>query len=180
VSDHPYWPFYCEENVWWLAQSRGLSDRRRAVVVITNAARRCLLCGQRAAGAAGLVVWDYHVVLVTEASPIAPAEVWDLDSELGMPLALERYLDATFGAPAPAELAPRFRIVEAEAFLARFATDRSHMRDAAGGWLHAPPPWPPPQAPGEAMNLPRYLDLADPIAPPSVDLPGLRRRFAGP
>lgn len=33
-------------------------------------------------------------------------------------------------------------MVPALLFLAHFASDRSHMRDARGGWLQPPPPWP--------------------------------------
>lgn len=35
-----------------------------------------------------------------------------------------------------------YRVVPAELFLAHFTSDRSHMRDASGGWLQPPPPWP--------------------------------------
>lgn len=34
-------------------------------------------------------------------------------------------------------------MVPAPLFLAHFASDRSHMRDAGGGWLQPPPFWPP-------------------------------------
>lgn len=167
-------PFYCEENIWHLAGHFAGRDAR--VVFISNPSRRCLLLGQRAGGeAAGEVVWDYHVVL------FAPApggwQVWDLDCTAGAPLPARRWIDATFAhvGHAPPELDPRFRVVDAATFVERFASDRRHMRTAAGGWQAPPPPWPPI---GDGFNLMRWVDVDDGEMPGAiVDLAALRALF---
>lgn len=165
-----YQPFYCEENVWWLLRDRGDGS----AIFISNEARAVAVWQQRVAPPDRPVVWDYHAVALAEGL------VFDLDSRLGVPVSLEDYLAASFLplAPQAAHFAPRFRVVPAAELFARFTTDRSHMRDPGGGWQKPPPPWPPPTAPGEAMNLMRFVDPSDPIAGEIFDLDGLRRRFA--
>jgi protein N-terminal glutamine amidohydrolase len=165
-----YQPFYCEENVWWLLHD--LAAEAQAVF-ITNAGSSVALWEQRAAPPGEPVIWDYHAIA------IADGQAWDLDSRLGLPVPLGRYLVESFHflPPAAAAFAPRFRLVPAALFHARFASDRSHMR-VGGRWLKPPPPWPPPQPVGiEPTNLKRFLDLDDPIAGEVVDLQGLRHRF---
>jgi len=150
------------------------------VVFISNPQRHCLLGCQRAGDARGEVVWDYHVVVWVASD--GGWRVWDPDTTLGMPVRAERYLTATFSASARApELAPLFRVVEAERFLATFATDRSHMLAADGSWLHPPPPWPPPRAASaEALtNLWRFLDMELPFDGEVLDLSQMRARYGG-
>lgn len=188
---HRYQPFYCEENVWWLCQHPRLAAGERLAVFIANAAGRCALWQQRLAQPGQLVVWDYHVVLFhrpqevddpTSSSDSARGwRVWDLDSRLPLPVPLDRYLAQTFR-PLAAEgghLAPRFRLVEAERLLAIFSTDRGHMRDGRGGWLHPPPPWSAPVAPGQRANLARFIDPADTIAGQIYDRAALERLLLG-
>src|SRR5688500_4911498 len=87
-----YAAFYCEENVWWLAQEARFAGTGCDVLVITNEHRSVATFAMRAAGRLDRCVgWDYHVVLV------ARGEVWDLDCLAGMPLALDAWVDACFG-----------------------------------------------------------------------------------
>lgn len=144
-----YTPYYCEENVYHLCAAPSLRpshrQTQRRVVFISNPRRCCALWAQRAApGPTRPVLWDYHVILA------APTKadvwhVWDLDSHLGFPVPLPIYLSGTFLRLDPAHrwLAPRFRILTAADYRARFSSDRSHMRADGGGWLQPPPPWPP-------------------------------------
>jgi hypothetical protein len=115
----------------------------RRVVFISNVERRVAMANQRA-GQGDLVMWDYHVVLV------ARRLVWDLDCLLGAPLPLARWLATSFvrGIGPP----PRFRVIDAPAFLETFASDRSHMAASE----HPPPPWPPI---GHGMTLERFVDM---------------------
>lgn len=172
-ADHEYHPFYCEENAWWLCQHPALGEGKREVVFISNAARQCLLLAQRAAPEGQPILWDYHVIV------IADGRVWDLDTRLGMPVSVADYLDATFPElpPERRHLAPRFRIVAADELVAKFGTDRSHMRTPSGGWHKPPPPWEPPSGPAGA-NQTRFFDLDDDVAGEIVDLPALYARYS--
>jgi hypothetical protein len=170
-----YQPFYCEENVWWLAQRDDLAECPRWVLFITGE-RGVLMRHQRAAPESAPVVWDYHVILVVRRGDLL--EAWDHDTRLGMPSPLLAYLEASFP-PLPDALArwrPRFRVVEADELVARFSTDRGHMRALDGSYLRPPPPWPPPGPPMRAPNLLRFLDLSDPIAGEVLDLERLVER----
>jgi len=161
-----YCPYFCEENVWHLCADDGVTEggaaipvEERRVVFISNARRRVAMRKQRA----GVVAWDYHVVL------LARGRVWDLDSTLGLPAPLDRWVEGSFY-PLVAGLEPRFRVVDAPTYLARFASDRSHMLGPDGAPLRPLPPWPPI---GAGMTLPRFIDLETPFVGQVLDLPAL-------
>ena len=171
-----YTPNYCEENIWQLSRHPSLPAGLRYVVFISNPDRSCALWSQRAAEQAGApVVWDYHVILFIEGRENL---VFDLDSTIGVPVALGRYLDETFPFADQVErkLQPLFRIVESGEFRRTFASDRTHMRQD-GRWRHRPPPWPPIQAPGKQMNLDDFIDMKSSGYGEVINLRGLRGRF---
>ena len=185
-APYRYAPFFCEENVWHLAHHADFALRTRCVVFVSNERRQCAVWGQRAAEGAGPVVWDYHVILAVGGLPAerrADVEVVDLDCVAGPRLALARWLAVSFppGARVPAGLAPRFRVVDADGFVDRFASDRRHMR-VPSGWRVAPPPWPPIGSGG--FNLFEFVDMsADGLGSivTSQELPEiLRTRLAVP
>lgn len=162
-----YWPYFCEENVWHLCSDRDAIDSPlevRQVVFVSNARKQVAMRHQRA-GRGGPVVWDYHVVL------LAADRLWDLDSTLGFGIPPALWLAESFIA-GPRE--PRFRVIEAPAYLASFASDRSHMIGKDGQPLQPLPPWPPI---GQGMNLMRFVDLVEPFLGEVVDADVLRRRF---
>ena len=168
--DAPYW---CEENVWHLVADPRLGPGTREVAIITNADRRVALFHQRASTMPdGLVVWDYHVVAFAQAAD--GWQAWDLDTTLGFPVPALEYLERTFPPALDATWQPMFRIVAAAEYRARFGSDRSHMRDAAGAWQQPPPSWP---AIGTTHSLPRLLDLADPGEGPWLDAAALAQRY---
>lgn len=171
-----YAPYYCEENVYWLAQDTRFAGMRREVVFVSNEARTVAIFSQRAAPSEGEpVVWDYHVVLAVYAP--SGVEVWDLDCTGGAPLPAREWLELGFG-PAralPRRFRPRFRVIDADEFVSTFSSDRGHMRAPDGRWLQPPPGWPaivrgPP-------NLMRFVDVRDPIAGELLDLRALRERW---
>jgi len=185
-----YQRFYCEENVWWLAQEPCFGARSRWVLFIKGERGHCAFWYQNA-NEAGPTVWDYHVVLVVGGAH--GFEVWDQDSVMTLPTALEQYLECTFPQLPErlAEFRPRFRLVEAEEHLSRFCSDRGHMRAEDGGWIHPPPTWSPPQPPPRERidsvsmvserppsNLGRFLDLDDDIAGQVMDMEALLTHFA--
>jgi protein N-terminal glutamine amidohydrolase len=173
TSPPQYQPFYCEENVWQLCAHPALAGRELEVVFVSNAARLVAMWHQRAAPPGEAILWDYHVFVIAR----EPSEVWDLDTDLGAPVAAERYFAASFRPVAP-EHAPRFRVVDASLFRSAFASDRSHMRrDGSGHFLKEPPPWPPIGAPGAASNLMSFVDTTADFLGAVVDLDALRARL---
>ena len=169
-----YTPFYCEENIWWLAQDPRFAAQARDVVFVSNAQRTVAVFAQRAGrGPARGIVWDYHVVLVVRGA--TGAEVWDLDCIHGAPLPARRWLDVSFPYALPPELAPRFRIVAADELVATFSSDRGHMKTRGGRWRAAPPAW--PAIVRGPSNLDAFLDLDAPFAGEVVDLAALRERL---
>ncbi len=172
MSPRRYQPFYCEENVWHLARDPALAERERVVAFVSNARRLVPLWGQRAAPAPEQpVVWDYHVLLFARG---AGWRVLDLDTTIGWDVPLAEYFAATFRV-VTGEYAPRFRLIDAEDYVASLATDRSHMLDDAGGYRAPPPEWP---AIGEGTNVMRFVDFEDDGVPGEVvDAVTLLRRF---
>ena len=169
-----YAAFYCEENVWWLAQDPRFAALARDVVLVTNAQRSVAVFAQRAGpGPDRGVVWDYHVVLVVRRP--AGAEIWDLDCALGAPVPAATWLDASFARAVPRQLEPRFRVVRGDDFVATLSSDRSHMVRSDGRWRVPPPPWPCPSH--GPHNLDRFLDLDDPFVGELLGLDALRARL---
>lgn len=169
MSAPKYCPFYCEENLWHLAADPEVGEGTRHVLLISNAEHKVALWQQRAGAEdqGGLVVWDYHVVLVCGGS------VWDLDTTLGAPVPMATYFPETFRG-APPRFAPMFRVMEADVYRQAFASDRRHMRTEDGTLHKPPPPWPPI---GEGHTLEALLDLERTEPGVVVDLPGLVTRL---
>ena len=91
-QDLPYQPFYCEENIWQLAQRADLFAGPCEVVVIVGPRSasgrnepRVACWFQRAAAEGEPVLWDYHVVLAHQPVDGGEVEVWDLDTRLPCP-----------------------------------------------------------------------------------------------
>jgi hypothetical protein len=165
-------PYYCEENVWWLAQEPRFSGLRSEVVFVSNERRTVAMRAQRAGPAGEAIVWDYHVVLAVRGTE--GVEVWDLDCTEGAPISARAWLDASFDPHVPPQLAPRFRVMASETYVAAFASDRRHMRRADGSWQVPPPPW--PVIGGGAHELEPLIDLADATHGAAIDLTALRSR----
>lgn len=161
---YPYTPFFCEENIWHLADrliAEGVPPDRLSVLVLGNRARQIPLFAQRAGRRGdGLVVWDYHVILHHRMED--GDLIYDYDSRLVFPCPFDLYRAETFPDPRrlPPELHLRVRVVPAAAWLREFHSDRSRMRDALGRPLKPFPPWPvigPPT--GQGVDLQEYLDM---------------------
>ncbi|KAF6250670.1 hypothetical protein COO60DRAFT_759816 [Scenedesmus sp. NREL 46B-D3] len=151
-----YTACYCEENVYHLLQHLIHSKGRQAVnlfaVFISNSSETVPFWQQQASQQPdGLVVWDYHVVVLEvqqqpqqqqQQQQQHAAAVWDLDTLLPFPCSVQQYAQQALQAD-KIVLAPQYercyRVVSAGAFLQRFASDRSHMRRGDGSWM-APPP----------------------------------------
>lgn len=176
-KDCRYAPFYCEENVWWLAQRDDLRPGLRFVVFISNPGLSCALWSQRAAQPDNAVIWDYHVVLLVQDD--MRSWIYDLDSRTPFPAPARAYLKATFHEllDLRPEFLPMFRVVPAAEFVAAFASDRSHMTEG-GAFRSEPPPWPAIGGQGGAPNnLPRFIDVQAPFLGEIFDRDGLEQNF---
>jgi hypothetical protein len=165
-------PFWCEENIWHLAQHPAPGAGERLVLVISGAGGEVACWAQRAGRAGRPILWDYHVVLAVRWED--GWRIWDLDTRLGCPLPAATWLHGTFPCPdrvLPA-FQPRFAVIPAATWIASFGSDRAHMRDAGGGWQRPPPPWPPIHA-GDLS-----LEAAVQQARNGIDLAGLLARLA--
>lgn len=129
-KDHRYTAFFCEENIWWLANSlvnSGVDPSSLTVLLFSNPEQRVLMANQRAAPAGQLLAWDYHVVL--EMQTEAGRQVLDFDTRLGFVIPWQRYFEHSF---LPQEQLPEsyrtwVRPIAAGDYLRQFFSDRSHM-----------------------------------------------------
>lgn len=177
-----YCASFCEENVYRLGQAM-LRENPAAdlfAVFVSNCAKSVAVWRQRKGEPKrdGLVVWDYHVLLVSRrrrGDGSLLLQVHDLDSTLPFPCELSLYLAAAFqshiGDRAVAEaFLPRFRVLPMPDYLQSFASDRRHMRrakkdaedkenDGDDHWLAPPPKWPCLRGPAaEAAGILHNLD----------------------
>ncbi|EJU05355.1 hypothetical protein DACRYDRAFT_74557 [Dacryopinax primogenitus] len=139
-----YTPNFCEENVYCLARyftRPGLERLQNTwsiyVVFISNEDLCITLLQQKGSKPqeGGLIVWDYHCILVLVAKPSESSEnqagswVYDVNSLLDIPVQWYTYVTETFPfrETVPSRYRCKFRVVDAQDFLAWFASDRSHM-----------------------------------------------------
>ncbi|XP_057684520.1 protein N-terminal glutamine amidohydrolase isoform X2 [Corythoichthys intestinalis] len=153
---------YCEENVWKLCdfvRREGSAPLPEVFAVfISNDNRTVPLWEQKSACGERAVVWDYHVLLL-HARPCREAAVYDLDSALPFPCGLKEYAARGFRPDDALESRYRrkLRAVPADVFLSKFASDRSHMKNADGSWRTPPPPYPPISVADCSMNLDDFI-----------------------
>ena len=154
-DDPPYWPLYCEENVWHACGALDDAVREAYAVFVSNPVRAVAVWEQRAAPQGQAILWDYHVVLLVRRA--ARWSVVDSDSRLGRETPAVVWLQQSFPAlpNTASQHRPSFRLVPADVYREALCSDRSHMR-ADGRWLGPPPPWP---AIGVGTNLMRFVDM---------------------
>ncbi len=126
------------------------------------------------------IIWDYHVVVVVEAideqGAIGGPVVLDHDCRAGPVLPIEEWLMASFPVEVAPTYAPRFRLITGADFVAGFASDRRHMRDAEGAPLQPFPPW-PAIGDDKPNTLDTVLNLDDHSFGDVVDLDGFADHF---
>ena len=141
-SEFQYTPFYCEENIWHLAQEKCFRGREAFVVIISGEGDyRRLWFQSLAEPQESPVFWDYHVLLLVFDNGW---HVWDLDTTLGLPVAAETYFQKTFlNSGIDLENCDvMLRLIASESYVRSFSSDRSHMISPTGEWLAPPPAWP--------------------------------------
>jgi hypothetical protein len=162
-ADFRYTAYFCEENAWWLARdllARGQPPGALSVWFLVNRDCQVAMTQQRAAPPGALMCWDYHVIV--RCRDRHADLILDFDTRLDFACETGDYLLRSFPRQSllPAEYRASVREVAASDFVARFASDRSHMQ----GQLDpsAFPPYPPirPADPGRAIDLADYRDPA--------------------
>ena len=92
--DYNYTPYYCEENIYLLAESFHHSNAINgvweiSVVFISNDTKSVVLWNQKQSQEPDqVVIWDYHCILMLRPrreSTTEPAWIFDYDSRLAMP-----------------------------------------------------------------------------------------------
>ena len=163
-----YTRFYCEENVWHLADHVRRKNpallQHCYAVFISNDERLTPLWKQTkpdnnkgGEDDDGFVLWDYHVIFVYRAPE--GLEVFDLDNDLPFPCPMARYAREALHPETDfkPEFRRKFRVVPALEFVTTFASDRSHMRLEDGGWMKAPPAYPAIKTQKSSNNLDTFL-----------------------
>lgn len=171
-----YQPFYCEENIWLLAQDQRVGSGECLVALITGETGRFAMWHQRPAdGPDAPLLWDYHVVLLVQDQGWW---VWDFECDLGMPMPVHGWCAACFPQQQQVQpgYRPKFRVMPAADYVATLRSDRSHMRDEDGAFLKPPPAWSPPGG-GLDSNLVQFVDLRGAFIGEILDLAGLHRRL---
>ncbi|CAA0812755.1 Protein N-terminal glutamine amidohydrolase [Striga hermonthica] len=164
-------PYYCEENVYLLCKKLVEDGVVRSdasdlyVLFISNEKKQIPLWHQKASHRAdGVILWDYHVICVQRRKESnVPHLVWDLDSSLPFPSPLATYVAETVRPSFQlfSEYQRVFRILHGPIFLKMFASDRRHMKDSAGNWIHPPPSYDVIVAEdGTAHNLNEYMEMS--------------------
>lgn len=157
LSRLKYCARYCEENIWHLAQEPVFAESERVVAIISNAEAACLFWDQRLCEAPDYPVWwDYHVILFVKEDGL---RVYDLDTTLPFPIDAATYLRRTFRLQErmPEHIRPRFLLLEGDAYVRTFSSDRSHMRDEDGAWFAPQPDW-PPIIQGRPEGFPAFIE----------------------
>ncbi|KAK9234871.1 N-terminal glutamine amidase-domain-containing protein [Lipomyces kononenkoae] len=186
----PYWSCYCEENIYKACETLQsdlntvTSDCLLYVVFISSSTRSVpLFCQRSSHRKDGLVIWDYHVVLIKVVNDIS--YVLDFDTTIRVKneqlnvrdgfrkvefIPFREYAESTFrhSLSLPADLRRYFRVISSKDYLSTFASDRSHMLVVDEGgrnkYSKTPPPWlqicgSSACAAGIFMNIDSYIDM---------------------
>ncbi len=157
-----YTSAYCEENAYKLcerilATSPDKANASCRVIFVSNDAKSVPIWRQRASKEEnGLVVWDYHVFVLDLDL------VYDLDTTLTFPVKAVEYLEDALRDENSffPRFKRKFRLIEAEEFLEKFASDRSHMlKPDKTGYLKPVPDYPPIQTSESSNNLQEFISM---------------------
>lgn len=155
----PYTAFFCEENVWQLANrliAAGYDAARLQVLLISNRYQSVFMLEQRSAPPGAGTAWDYHVALRILGQPDL---ILDADTRLPYPSKTRDYLRHSFPPQngIPARFQARIRVIGAADYVRRFDSDRSHMRGKLP--VDAFPAWPPIRAVTDPIPLSQYRNM---------------------
>nr|CAG4641985.1 EOG090X0C0Q [Eurycercus lamellatus] len=164
-EDCTYTSCYCEENVWKICDGVRMNQPKFLdqffAVFISNSHQSIPLWCQKAGNISedGLVVWDYHVILVHKRDE--ESLVYDLDTVLPFPCPFLQYGRATLreDEALQSRFQRFFRVIPATEFLEVFSSDRSHMKREDGSWMKPPPTYPPIHCGPSTHNFPSFISM---------------------
>ena len=142
---------YCEENVFKLIETlleMGTATHAELFVCfISNTIKKVPIWMQKSSKRRdGSVLWDYHVIALSQRTRDQTNLIWDLDTTLPFPCPLSEYIEKALpdieGGLGMGGYERLYRVIPSEDYLGHFASDRSHMKRGDGSWLAPPPPWP--------------------------------------
>lgn len=125
-----------------------------------------------------LVVWDYHVIFLHQNGD--NTIVYDFDTVLPFPINFEAYCTNNFReGQISAAFHYKFRVVSAEVFLQKFASDRSRMKDETGQYIKPPPKYDCIHTDSETNNLNSFISMDSSTFPVGevMNLKNLRQKF---
>lgn len=163
-EDCIYTAHFCEENVYMLVkkiQEKSPDNLPYCYVVfISNENTYVPLWKQSSSKQEnGLVLWDYHVIMVFFNG--TKSWVYDLDTQLTFPSPFSEYSKETFKSDDFLNpLCHRFfRVTPADSYLKYFSSDRRHMKNEDSSWKMPPPSYPPIRSCEDVHNLPQYISM---------------------
>ena len=130
------------------------------MVFISNEKRTVPLWQQSASQEEdGLVIWDYHVILIIK--NVLNCTVFDLDTSLPYPSEFDSYSKYAFKSDTGImeQFHRKFRVINCKEFLKYFASDRSHMKTKNGQWIKPPPEYPCIQTSTSLNNIEMFISM---------------------
>jgi hypothetical protein len=136
-----YHPFFCEENIWHLAQK--LNRKDAYVYFIFHPQMLVEYHFQKTNFDPKLpVYWDYHVLYGARLK--SGLQIWDFDTRLPCPCSAKLYFNLSFNLEKESvDPDLLIRVIPADWYVEHFFSDRKHMQQQGVESSNSPPPWPP-------------------------------------
>jgi len=170
-TSYLYAPRFCEENIWHLARvliEQGQDPKGLQILFLSNRDMQIVMAEQKEADKGRLILWDYHVVLLSEME--GELYVFDFDSRLEFPCQAEIYFKKSIPAAGliPSKYLSSIRLIPAQSYLKHFYSDRFHMIGQLPATLF--PDWPiiRPANEDRVIALNQYWDMSQELKDGSV------------
>ncbi|CAJ0956636.1 unnamed protein product, partial [Mesorhabditis belari] len=163
IESYDYTKCYCEENIYKLC-ARIPKEKlgHFHVAFLSNENRAFPIFDQKTAKQRPYVIWDYHVILIEKRDKPNTSQVFDFDTTRPFPTSFADYCKYSFPYEYvfPPEYTRYFRIIDAEAYLKQFSSDRRHMKKEDGSWMSEPPKWEPIYRGEAGHNLDDFISMS--------------------
>ncbi|XP_062870296.1 protein N-terminal glutamine amidohydrolase [Trichomycterus rosablanca] len=159
-----YTSCYCEENVWKLCEHVKIKNPcpidEIYAVFISNKNKTIPIWKQKSSRGSQPVIWDYHVVLL-HVNALGQSFIYDPDTTLPFPCPFDVYSSEAFQSDEFIKPAFRrqMRVIPADTYLKKFASDRSHMKNPNGTWRMPPPSYPCIKTTESKMNIDDFISM---------------------